>query len=224
MAQRPNRRATLIACLLVLVFSLVALRFMSRPRGDAAVVMTKEHYLEGEPLEAELRLVNIHSFAIKARVIYPSAGSSRLFGFEAVPKGPEIAIRPLAVAGPARIIVAFSGIELQPGETKIIKFYLQRFINQPKPGDYRLPYKMEIEYDSADEPTFFRSRRGDSLLGRLDDYLGFRSPWDQTLRGSGVLTFTIKPSTPQELEPILSEYRRQGHTTEAAEALSSIQE
>lgn len=193
----------------------------------AKVQMTKAEYLEGEPLEVELVLCNYHDSPIIAHIAYPTPSESHLFGFIAKPDEAVLGLRS-QIGGENHLIfhpIIFQTIKSH--EESRIRFYLQRFIEQPGPGDYQLPFTVEIPYGygPTQEPT--SPPIVDSWVNKLGRAIGIHGASRRTLATHGVLSFSIIRGKPEQLKVVQDQYRKELRSfnawkqRQAREALSS---
>jgi len=112
-----------------------------------------------------------------------------------------------------------------PKERWATKLYLHRFIEPPKPGNCRVPYTFEIDFDRPGVPA----PEPGSLAAHLEELrttiLGYNPR--TTVRVQGELAFKVAPSTPEQLRAVYAGFAKQDPRDdwkyrEACEALSCV--
>src|SRR5262245_37875127 len=171
-------RAGALAVAAVAVLGTLASLNSQRPNETATlrVQLAKRLFLRDEPIELELIFTNqglaeVTVVANDTKIeIEPKAG------LDAVAK------RDWRSSGPG----VRGGFRVAPGRSVTLRDYLQRLVESPAPGDYRLPFKARLDYytnhetkkgvlkavDAQGELRFTVGARDDTKLAvMLDGYL-----------------------------------------------------
>ncbi len=185
----------------------------------ASIAPTKDAYLEGEPIEVQLTILNQSQWQIEFSsdsISFPSARNDSELEFRTGSPGIEL-LKPATKKSFRGGI--FSSVVLGTGESKKSAFYLQRYLKQPPPGSYCVSFTLKVPYYLRNVP---------GRVGGHDDLLFDPKLLELTTSNmfeSGWLDFQIVSGHPKDLDDIWSGYANSliaGSRSEAIEALSVV--
>jgi hypothetical protein len=114
----------------------------------AQVELTKAQFAAGDPIAVRITIGNDGTIPIKTSINYPTLRTADSAGIIFDLAGTALRAR----APSERQVFAddFGGevpiVPIGPNQRFVIHVYLQRFIMNPEPGEYRIPYSLAISY------------------------------------------------------------------------------
>lgn len=166
--------------ILVLLGMVVLLACIGKGSPELAIRMQKAEYMEGEPIGIEISIANPGQEEAKVMFDYPRFGlATGTFQIDARDAGLKAKTFEPGTGG------VVPTIRVTPGETFTTTIFLQRFVEQPGPGKYQIPFSLELARADASP-----------IEGGNTSFLKSR----------GRLSFLVRPTAPGQLDPILRRY------------------
>ena len=158
----------------------------SRFRGEgmlsARLAVTKEQFVENEPIEFRLKIKNTSEQPVQLAVDYPTFEVEDHPGLSFRLEGTGLVPRPLETSGP-RLGARVPLVTISAGGDWAVSVYLQQFVESPRQGSYRLPYSL-------------------TLVGGVNS----RGSSPVKATSEGKLSFSVTPAKPGALDDSLRAY------------------